>query len=515
MSLMSKRSYQLLIAILLFKLVFHFLIIHPAYDLHRDEFLHLDQANHLAAGYLSVPPFTAFLSLLIKWLGGGVFWVRFFPALFGALTLLIVLKLIELLKGGVYAKLLATTVFMCSAMSRVNMLYQPNSFDVLSWTLAFYLLILYVRTEASYLLLWFGAVIGVAFLNKYNILFLVMGLMPALLISSYRKIFLNKYLYGGILIALVLALPNVIWQIRNGLPVMHHMKELAATQLVNVERSCFLKEQLFFFLVGTVVWVAALVGFAAYAPFKPYRFIGWTFLLVMALFVYLRAKPYYALGLYPILIAFGSVYMEQILSYEGKSSRGLRGVLLFFTVLPIVAVFRFVFPVLEPNKLDRLMKPEHREAFAKWEDGKVHELPQDFADMLGWREMAGLAVQAYEKVPAAERGHTLILCDNYGQAGAINYYAGNKVSPAVTFSADYVFWFPAMDTLHYVIMVGDEPGEYVRKYASGYIKTGQISHPLAREYGTGIYLVYGISPDFPKKLKQWQEEEQASFRAWK
>lgn len=512
---MSKRSYLLLVAILLFKLVFHFLIIHPSYDLHRDEFLHLDQANHLAAGYLSVPPFTAFLSLLIKWLGGDAFWVRFFPALFGTLTLLIVLKLIDLLKGGLFSKLLAAAVFMCSAMSRLNMLYQPNSFDVLTWTLTFYLLILYVRTGASYLLLWSGAVIGVAFLNKYNILFLVMGLIPALLVSSQRKIFLNKHLYGGVLIALLLALPNVIWQIGNGLPVLHHMNELAATQLVNVERIGFIKEQLLFFLTGTVVWVAALIGFASYPPFKPYRFVGWTFLFVMALFVCLRAKPYYALGLYPILIAWGSVYMEQILSYERISTRILRGVLLLFTVLPTVVLFRMIFPVMEPGKLNQLMKPEQREILAKWEDGKVHELPQDFADMLGWREMAELAVQAYERVPAAERAHTLILCDNYGQAGAINYYAGDKVSPAVTFSADYVFWFPAMDTLRYVIIVGDEPEEYVRKYASGYTKTGQISHPLAREYGTGIYLVYGISPDLPGKIKQWQTEKKATFRAWK
>jgi hypothetical protein len=512
---MSKRSHLFLILILLFKLVFHFLIIHPSYDLHRDEFLHLDQANHLATGYLSVPPFTAFISLLIKWLGGGVFWVRFFPAVFGAMTMLIIWKLIELLKGRLYAQGLAATVFICSAMSRLNMLYQPNSFDVLSWTLAFYLLVRYVKEERAYLLLWLGAVVGVAFLNKYNILFLVIGLLPALLLSSQRKIFRNKYLYGGVLIALLLALPNVIWQLRNGLPVIHHMKELADTQLVNVERSDFIKGQLLYFLVGTVVWGAALAGFVRYALFKQYRFIGWTFLFVMTLLVYLRAKSYYALGLYPILIAFGSVYLERIFTADRKFYSILRGLLLVLTIAPTMLFFTRIFPVSAPQQLVRTLKPRDREIFAKWEDGKVHALPQDFADMLGWRELAGLAVKAYEQVPAAERRNTLILCDNYGQAGAINYYAGNKVSPAVSFSADYVYWFPAMDSLHYLIVVGEEPREHVRKYMSGYTKTGQISEPLARECGTGVYLVQGISPVFPKKLKQWQQEEQASFRAWK
>lgn len=510
---MVKASYFFLVLFLLLKFCVHFQMVDPAYDLHRDEFLHLDQANHLAAGYLSVPPFTAFLALLIKWLGGGVFWVRFFPALFGALTMLVIWKLVELLKGGEYAQGLAAFVFICSAMSRINMLYQPNSFDVLSWTLAFYLLLRYIKEEKPYLLLWLGVVIGIGFLNKYNILFLVMGLLPALLISSHRKIFLNKYLYGGLLITLLLALPNVIWQFRNGLPVIHHMKELASTQLVNVERSGFIAEQLLFFMFGTIVWGAALVGFVRYAPFKPYRFIGWTFLFVMVLFISMRAKPYYALGIYPVLIAFGSVYWGQILVGKEGAHVWLERLGLCLVILPFFLLYDILFPLKTPRLWTA--GPFPREAFAKWEDGKVHSLPQDFADMLGWRELAGLVVQAYEKVPASERRNTLILCDNYGQAGAINYYAGGKISPAITFSADYVYWFPAMDTLHYLIIVGEEPREYVRKYASGYTKTGQISDSLAREYGTGVYLVQGIDPVFLKKLRQWQLEEQASFRTWK
>ncbi len=508
---MNKTSYFYLFLFLSLKLVVHYNMIGPGYDLHRDEFLHLDQANHLAAGYLSVPPFTAFLSLLIKWLGGGIFWVRFFPALFGALTMVVIWKLIELLKGGPYAQEIAAFVFISSAMSRLNMLYQPNSFDVLCWTMTFYLLIRYVKEGTPGLLLSLGGVIGIGFLNKYNILFLVMALIPALLFSSHRKIFLNKYLYGGVLIALLLALPNVIWQFRNDFPVIHHMKELAATQLVNVERWGFVKEQLLFFLFGTLVWVAALIGFVRYMPFRPYRFVGLTFLFVMVLFLYMRAKAYYALGVYPVLIAFGSVYWERILDGESKRLYWLRRLGMCVVAFPFFLLYDILFPVKAPRIWTS--GPFPREAFAKWEDGKEHSLPQDFADMLGWRELAGLAVKSYEQVPAAERRNTLILCDNYGQAGAINYYAGKKVSSAVSFSADYVNWFPKMDSLHYLIIVGEEPGEYVRKYASGYTKTGQISDTLAREYGTGVYLVQGISPDFLKKLKQWQKEQQDSYKA--
>jgi hypothetical protein len=510
---MYRRSYLLLFTILAFKIIFHFLLVHPAYDLHRDEFLHMEQADHLAAGYLSVPPFTAFLSLLIKWLGGGVFWVRFFPALFGALTMLVIWKIVELLEGGWRAQVLAALIFLCSAMSRLNILYQPNNVDVLSWTLIFYLFVRYAKEGRPRLLLCIGLTAGLAFLNKYNILFLIAGVAPALLISQQRKIFLDKYLYGGLVIALALALPNIIWQWQHGLPVIHHMKELQATQLVNVERAGFVKEQLIFFQFGTIVWLAALVGFACYKPFKPYRFIGWTFLLVMGLFVYLHAKAYYTLGLYPVLVAFGSVYWVQLLSSGWRRAVLLASCVLI--LLPSLFFFTMIYPVKAPSALARSMKPADREILSRWEDGKVHALPQDFADMLGWRELADLTVQAYGRIPPGERRHTLIICDNYGQAGAINYYAGKQLCPAITFSADYMFWFPKTDILHYLIVVGVEPREYVRKYSSGYIKTGQISQPLAREFGTGVYLVQGISPLFPKKLLEWQLEEQAGTRAWK
>jgi hypothetical protein len=510
---MPKRSYLLLLSLLVFKLVFHILVVNPVYDLHRDEYLHLEQANHLAAGYLSVPPFTAFLSLLIQFLGGGVFWVRFFPALFGALTMLLVWKLVELLKGGWYAQVLAAVVLLCSAMSRINIMFQPNSADILAWTLIFYLLVLYIRDGKPRLLLWMGCVAGVAFLNKYNILFLAVGLIPALLLTSQRKIFLDKYLYGGILIALLIALPNIIWQLQNGLPVLHHMKELAETQLVNVERLGFIKEQVLFFLLGTAIWVTGFIGLLRHAPFRPYRFVAWTFLLVMALFIYLKAKAYYALGLYPVMLAFGSVYWEQLFSRGWLKQ--VRFVWLVLLILPTAIFFRIIFPVLSPADLYAAMSPQMREGICKWEDGKVHDLPQDFADMRGWRELAGLTAKAYQQIPAWERKNTLIICDNYGQAGAINYYAGNVVSPAITFSADYMFWFPHIDNLHYLIVVGEAPREYVRKYTSGYTKTGQISDVLAREYGTGVYLIHGVAPIFPAKLRQWQLEEQAAFRAWK
>ena len=81
-----RRDYLILSFFICLKFILQWLVVHPDFELHRDEFLHLDQADHLAWGYLSVPPFTSWNSVVIRWLGNTEFWVRFFPALYGALT---------------------------------------------------------------------------------------------------------------------------------------------------------------------------------------------------------------------------------------------------------------------------------------------------------------------------------------------------------------------------------------------------------------------------------------------
>ncbi len=135
------RNNRYLAIFIILKFALQFILISPEYELQRDEFLHLDQANHLAWGYLSVPPVTSWISTIIKLLGNSVFWVKFFPALFGALTIVIVWKTIKELKGNTYALILGATCVLFSALLRLNTLYQPNSLDILCWTTFFYLVI--------------------------------------------------------------------------------------------------------------------------------------------------------------------------------------------------------------------------------------------------------------------------------------------------------------------------------------------------------------------------------------
>ncbi len=131
-----RRNTFILFGFIVAKFLLQYALISPAYDLQRDEYLHLDQANHLAWGYISVPPLTSWIAYIIKLLGN-IFWVKFFPALFGALTLLIVWKTIETLKGGLFALVAGSLAVLVSVILRINILFQPNSSDIFFWNLCF------------------------------------------------------------------------------------------------------------------------------------------------------------------------------------------------------------------------------------------------------------------------------------------------------------------------------------------------------------------------------------------
>jgi hypothetical protein len=497
---MSKKTSILLLCILL-KFLLQYNLISPEYDLQRDEYLHLDQVHHLAWGYFSVPPVTSWISSIIFFLGGSVFWIKFFPALFGALTILIVWKAIAELKGSLFAQTLGASCILFSVLLRLNTLYQPNSLDVLCWTTFYFFLIKYVNTEQPKWLVACAIVFALGFLNKYNIGFLIIGLLPALLITQQRKVFNNKAVYYAALLVLILILPNLLWQYKNHFPVAHHLKELAETQLVNVDRWDFLKSQVFFFTGAIFVLVAALCALLLYKPFKQYQFMIWSLVFTLAAFLYFRAKDYYAIGIYPIYIAFGAVYLERLV--QGSWKNYLQPLAIVVPLLFFVPMYQVVFPNRSPEYIVNHQQQYKRLGLLRWEDGKDHQLPQDFADMLGWKELAAKVDKAYANLP--DPANTIVLCDNYGQAGAINYYTKMNIK-AVSFNADYVNWFdfkPQYRCLIRVITARERVEEF-RETASYFTYSNvadSVANQYSREYKTTIFIFSGPKFDLNKRLE--------------
>jgi len=499
-------EYSCLVVFLVLKLILSFALVNSVYELHRDEFLHLDQANHLAAGFTSVPPLTSIFSWLIKAFGNGVFMVKLVPALMGAFTILYCWKIVDFLKGNLLAKCLVAVACLCSSLLRLNTLYQPNSFDVLAWTAIFYYLLRYFDKEDAKYLYYFAIYVALGFLNKYNILFLIIGLLPAVIITPNRKIFKDKHLYLAILLALLIISPNIIWQINNHFPVLTHMKLLQATQLVHVNRIDFFIGQFLFFISAIFILIAGIGSLVFYKDFRKYSWIVFTYLFTLIVFSYFKAKDYYALGLYPVLLGFGAVYLSRLL----KNKYLLTGLLFTFTIGSFIYLLPLLMPVYSPTEIIAHHKRFERVGALRWEDGKNHKLPQDYADMQGWKELAALVDIAYAKVK--DKSTLLIRADNYGQAGAINYYSKYKNINAVSYNADYLYWFKMDNSIKDFIMItgwNDEDPQRKREqpYFGKITKIGEIKTPYAREKGAGVFLLEDAKNEVSSIIKSEIEEE--------
>lgn len=500
-SLMETKN-VLLFAFFLLKFLLQYFLISPEYDLQRDEYLHLDMANHLAWGYLSVPPLTSWVSYLIQLLGNSVFWVKFFPALFGALTMVVVWKAIEELGGGMYALILGAACVLFSVLLRLNTLYQPNSFDVLAWTTFYFVVLKYINTKEDRYLLIGAVVFALGFLNKYNIAFLPVGMCPALLLSEHRRVLGKRSFYGALLLALLLVSPNLFWQYEHGFPVLHHLRQLSELHLVNVDRHGFIKAQLLFFAGAIFVWGAGLYALWAYPSFRPYRLFLWSFIFTLFVFLYFKAKDYYAIGLYPIYIAFGAAYLEKVLEKRGRLY--LRPALILLPLLFFIPLYLYVLPNRSPEYIQQHAETYRALGLLRWEDGKDYALPQDFADMLGWRELAAKVDSVYSQIPSTEP--TLVLCDNYGQAGAINYYSKLGIK-AVSFNADYVNWFDLDPQYVHLIRVksGREQRQELEETGTFFdqaIVAGSVMNPYSREYGTAILLFIDAKININERVEE-------------
>lgn len=495
-----------LILFILLKFTLQYAVVHPDFDLHRDEFLHLDQADHLAWGYLSVPPVTSWISVLIQWLGNSEFWVRFFPALIGALTIWVVWDLVKRLGGNLYAQSLAAVAMLSSAMIRLNILFQPNSIDILCWTLVIYCVVCYFQTGKSKWLYFLALSFAFGFLNKYNILFLAMGLFPALLLTPNRTLFQNKHLYYSLFLALFLVAPNLIWQWQNGFPVVTHMNLLSKYQLVNVSRVGFLMEQLLFFYPAVFIWISGLLALGFSRQFKNFRFIFWTFILTLGIFTYFQAKGYYAIGLYPALLGFGSVWLSEF--FERGWKRKLKPTLLLIPPALFLPALPLIHPYYSPERILENPPAYSLLGLNRWEDGKEHPIPQDFADMVAWSELANLVDSAYQMMP--KEGRTMIICDNYGQAGAINFYSKIPELEALTMNADYLYWFDLEEKVDNLILVWEKDEQITDRelgFFQEYHEIGKITNPLAREKGTTVHFLRGAKADINSILKAEVAEE--------
>lgn len=467
-------------------------------EFHRDELLYFSLGQHPDFGYATVPPMIGWVAWAMQHIFGySLFAVRFFPALMGGLMVFLISSLAKELGGSGYARILAAVGIIVSIIGlRTFLLFQPVHIDLIFWTLLFYLIIKYINTSSGTYLVLIGIIAGASLLNKYLVGLFLLLLFIIVPFTKYRIIFSKRELWIGVLAGSVVFLPNLIWQIMNGMPVIDHFSELKRTQLVNVDRSAFLIEQLILLGAATILTVTGLIYLFVSKRVIKYRFLGLVSISIIITLMLMQGKSYYTQGIFPFLIAAGAASWEYVL--RKAWSRILLPLLLILLTIPVLPIG---IPVSKTEGLVKYFKDlgtrYGMDFVCRFEDGSIHSLPQDYADMLGWEELASITNEAWQMIP--DKSAAFIYCENYGQAGAITVIGKKYGLPeAVCFSESFLYWIPDNfdPDITSAIYINDEMGDDVRQLFRKITVAGSISNPDAREYGTNVYLCQDPSGSF-------------------
>lgn len=434
------------------------------YGFFRDELYYMACGEHLAWGYVDQPPLIAFAAWFARHLfGSSLVSIRLLPALAGTAVVFLTGILARELGGGRFAQFLAAAaILFAPAYLAIDSFLSMNAFEPLFWLLCAWIVVRIVRGASPRLWLAFGAVAGLGLENKHTMLVFGLALVAGLLLSGEQRLFRSKWIWIGSLIALALFLPNLLWEARHGWPQIEVVRNAQLYKNVPVSHLRFLGEQVALLdPLALPVWLAGLAWYFFPRKGKRFRFLGWTYLIILATFMFLNGKTYYPLPAYPLLMAAGGVALEEFA--QARTWLSLRVPLPTVVILGGLIGVPFGVPVLPVDAFLRYSEALPYSSLVKTERDAVSvELPQLYADMFGWERMAETVARVYQDLPAEDRANCAILAGNYGEAGAIDYYGPTLGLPkAISGHNSYFYWGPRGYSGACVIIFGEQSSEFI------------------------------------------------------
>jgi 4-amino-4-deoxy-L-arabinose transferase-like glycosyltransferase len=421
--------------------------------------------RHLDLFKMEFPPFIAIVSELERGVFGDALWsVRLLPAIAHGALVIVTALIAQRLGGNRAAQLIAVVAVATAPLFlRAGSLFQPVIFDQLWWTVALYVLVVIASepelATSSKLWIWLGAAAGLGLLTKFTIFALGLGVLAGL-VAVRRDLLRTRGPWLAFLIAVIVGSPSWIGQLRLGMPVLGQMGDLRETQLERISYDEFMIETVL--MHGPAAFLLAMCGLItllASKRFTRYRIVGWACLAPALAIMLMRGKPYYIGPVFPLLFAAGAAWL--VIATERVQSFAARRVIYAFQILLLAAWGLYALPLALP-----ISPPEKTAAFAaklgitsavKTNRGDLLPLPQDYADMLGWKEKVAHVARVYHALPPADQREAVIIATNYGQAGAIDFYGDRYSLPdAEAPVGSYWFWGPGPKPGNVIIKVGEE-----------------------------------------------------------
>ena len=481
------------------------------YGYFRDEFDYIICGRHLAWGYVDQPPLVPFLSrVFLAIFGESLRAVRLMPVLAMSATIVLSGMIARELGGKRFAVVLTAIAVLVAPMYLSDAsLLTSNSLEPLLWMGCVYFTILAAKHNEPRYWLWFGVVAGIGLEEKYSILVLGFGIVIGLLLTEQRRFLLSKWIWLGGLAAFLIFLPNLIWNIANHWPFVQLMRNIRAEgRDILLSPWQFFSQQILILNPFTaVIWITGVLALLVAARFRPYRFLGWAYLVGLTSFIVLKGKNYYLTPIYPVFLAAGALVVDDAIDRlrQGWLKPALvilfmiGGLLLLPFVIPVLSVDQFIayinkFPIKAPRS-------EHSHERAV--------LPQMYADQFGWNELVSGVIVAWNSIPPAERSDCGIFAQDYGQAGAIDFLGAKFGLPqSLSGHQSWWLWGPRGYSGKCLIVLDDDQEALERLFDRVEFVGRTPDNPYALERRLTVFIChgskFGTMADLWPRVKRWR-----------
>lgn len=491
-----RNTLKILVLIALSKFLLHLIVnLSSAYGYFRDEFYYIACSDHLAWGYVDQPPFSVLILKLSRLLFGDSLWaIRIFPALAGAGVIYITGLMVIKLGGKLFAVTLASlAVLVAPIFLAMNGYFSMNSFDHLFWIGAVYIVVLIVEKPSLSLWLFLGLALGFGLMNKISVLWLGGGIFLGLLLTPHRKLLLSKGPYLAAGISIIIFLPYIIWQQVYDWPLLEFIQNASSQKYAEKSVLDFsIDAAMMIHPLNIFIWLPGLGYFLFHKDGKRYRFLGIIFLTVFIILALNRtSKAEYLAPAFPILIAGGAVFLSKWLK---EFMLPLKITIVLLLILGGCLTAPLVLPILSVEDYISYAKAIGQEPSSS-EKKELGHLPQFYADMHGWENMAQEISDAYLELSDNDKKNSLFFGQNYGQAGAIDFYRSKYPLPkAISSHNNYWIWGPGDVSKDLVLIILGSNLEDNSKFFEHVEQKGFVVSKYAMPYESNLPVFVGRRP---------------------
>lgn len=495
--------------LVLVKILFHILL--PEYGYHRDELYYMAIGDGFSFQNLEILPLSPlYIKFITSIFGNSIKSVHFASAFLGAMSLLFSCLIAKELGGKKYAIFLTGITVLFSGFIFFGSLFTYDSLDFLLWVSAIYFMVKIFKNDNPRLWLQVGIIMGIGLLNKLTILFLGLSIFVCLWMVPQRVYFKNKWIWIAAGVALVFSLPFVIWQFTHD----WYFLDFAANYAGGISYSASFPEFLLNQLLPNnpfnfPVWIVGLGLLLFTFKWKQYRFFGYIYLFLFFFFYIIEAKFYFLIPLYTILLAVGSIKIEEYLRHFDKGKEiFLKVAFPVVFVLLTMPLLPMAVPILPVGRLIEFVAAVDVDAGIKYENNELNLLPQHFADRFGWEEMVQEIAKVFEKIPDDDKEGVGIITDNWGQASAVHRFRKKYKLPEPT-STDGWFYFETMrtNTFKDTYISIDISEHRLKNLFEEVQKVGIFSHPYVMPHENNKPIYINRKPKFDLRM-YWTVQRQ-------